>query len=119
MQEGVLNEPTREAAEKLTQEFGAQMGLTFTNLMFIAVADDGSFRTANYAKGEPLPAEAVRMIADHLKEWADHYEQLQEESEDGEEIVDATDESDFNEDDDADYEDDDDDDWSGQIPDRI
>lgn len=128
MQEGILNEPTREAAERLAQEFGAQMGLKFTNLMFVAVADDGTFRTANYAKGEPLPAEAVRMIADHLKEWADRYEQLQQESE---QVIEQTDLSSQSEDDDEeeDVEDDDIDDeededededgWSAEIPDRI
>ncbi|MCA9396954.1 MAG: hypothetical protein KC649_07260, partial [Candidatus Omnitrophica bacterium] len=96
--------------------------------------DDGTFRTANYAKGEPLPAEAVRMIADHLKEWADKYEQLQE---DDEEIIDQDDFSEAGDedfDDEDDYEadgeyrgddeadssdDDDDDEWPTEIPDRI
>jgi hypothetical protein len=73
MQEGILNEPVREAADQLLTTFSDQMRLPFTNLMFITVAEDGTFRTANYAKAEALTADAVRGIAKHLNDWADTF----------------------------------------------
>lgn len=75
MQEGILNEPVRESAESLMQNFGDQMGMPFAHLMFIAVSEEGDFRTANYSKsGFPgLTVEAIRMVAKHLNDWADMY----------------------------------------------
>ncbi len=75
MEGGILNEPVREAAERLLDSFGEQLGLGFEHLLFIAVADDGTFRSANYARGVGLNAEAIRLIARHLSEWADTVEE--------------------------------------------
>jgi len=74
MQEGILNEPVRESAEKLLVNFSDQMRIPFTHLLFITVAEDGIFRTANYSKSGPLAPEAVKLIAKHLSDWADHQE---------------------------------------------
>jgi hypothetical protein len=74
MREGILNEPTREAAERLLDIFGQQMGLGFTHLLFVAVAEDGTFRTANVSREGGLTRDAVRLIARHIGEWADTFE---------------------------------------------
>jgi len=74
VQEGILNEPVRESADALIKNFGDQMGIPFTNLMFIAVGADGTFRTANYAKDTVLTKEAVKMIAKHLELWANQFD---------------------------------------------
>ncbi len=73
MQEGILNEPVRESADKLLENFSAQMGIPFDTLMFIAAAEDGTFRTANINKGNPLTVSAIKVIAKHLNDWADGY----------------------------------------------
>ena len=73
MKEGILNEPVREAAERLMAVFGEQMGIRFTNLIFITAAEDGTFRTANYSKEAPLTKDAVKLIAKHLGEWAESF----------------------------------------------
>ena len=74
MDGGILNEPVRECAEKLMDTFGEQLGIGFTHLLFIAIADDGTFRSANFSEGSSLGADAVRLIAKHLDEWADSME---------------------------------------------
>ncbi len=74
MQEGILNEPVREAAQHLIEVFGAQMGLEFTHMIFVTVAEDGTFRTANFSDHGPLAKEAVKLIAKHLDGWADSFE---------------------------------------------
>jgi len=73
MEGGILNEPVRESAEKLLENFGAQMGIPFDSLMFIAVAEDGTFRTGNFSQENKLTVEAIKMIAKHLNDWADSY----------------------------------------------
>jgi len=74
MQEGILNEPVRENAQRLLETFSDQMGTPFEQLIFIAVAEDGVFRTANYSKGaQALSVEAIKLIAKHLSDWAEHY----------------------------------------------
>ena len=73
MREGILNEPTRESAEKLMEAFGNQMGLQFTNMIFITIAEDGTFRTANYSNDGPLTKDAVKLIAKHLDQWAEAF----------------------------------------------
>ena len=73
MQEGILNEPTRENAQRLMESFSHQMGLHFTNLLFVTVASDGTFRTANYSSEGSLTKEAVKLIAKHMEEWADSF----------------------------------------------
>ena len=73
MREGILNEPVRECAERLMEAFGDQMGLRFGNLIFIAVTEDGLFRTANCSNDAPLTKEAVRLVAKHLEEWAETF----------------------------------------------
>ena len=73
MQEGILNEPVREAAQRLIEVFGDQMGLKFTHLIFVMVADDGTFRSANFSENGPLTRDAVKMIAKHLDGWADSF----------------------------------------------
>lgn len=74
MREGILNEPVRESADRLLETFGDQMGLRFTHLMFITIAEDGTFRTANYSKEGGLTKEAVKLIAKHLSDWAESFE---------------------------------------------
>jgi len=74
MDGGILNEPVRECAEKLMDTFGEQLRIGFTHLLFIAIAEDGTFRSANFSKAYPLNADAVRLIAKHLGEWADNME---------------------------------------------
>jgi len=75
MQGGILNEPVREQAEKLMKMFGEQLGFHFTNLVFVAVTEEGVFRTANCSKEFPLNAEAVRLVAKHLTDWANTLEE--------------------------------------------
>ena len=75
MEGGILNEPVREAAQRLLDSFGEQMGLSFEHLLFIAVAGDGTFRSAHYTMGLGLNAESIRLIARHLNEWADTVEE--------------------------------------------
>ncbi len=75
MREGILNEPVRENAEKLLKTFGDQMGTPFSNLIFIAVAPDGTFRSANVGGEFALTKEAFKMIAKHLENWADTLEE--------------------------------------------
>ena len=70
MKEGILNEPVRESAEHLLKTFGEQMRVPFTNLIFIAIAPDGTFRTANCSSEKfVLTKEAVEIIAKHLIQW--------------------------------------------------
>lgn len=76
MQEGILNEPTREAAEKLMAVFGEQISLQFDHLIFVAVTEDGEFRTANISKDGGLTRDAVKLIAKHLDQWANDFEDL-------------------------------------------
>lgn len=75
MREGILNEPVREASERLMHTFGEQMGIPFEYLLFVAIAEDGTFRTANYAPAGSLTKEAVKLIAKHLDTWADSFEE--------------------------------------------
>lgn len=75
MQGGILNEPVRENAEKLMTSFGEQLGLKFKHLIFIAIDEEGVFRSGNYAKELTLNADAVRLIAKHLDSWADSFEE--------------------------------------------
>jgi hypothetical protein len=74
MREGILNEPTREAAERLLHTFGEQMAIPFEYLLFVAIAEDGTFRTANYSGEGALTKEAIKLIAKHLDEWAETFE---------------------------------------------
>ena len=73
MQEGILNEPVREAAEMLMRVFGQQMGAQFSHLIFVAVTSDGVFRTANCSNEGALTRDAVKLIAKHLDAWADSF----------------------------------------------
>ncbi len=73
MREGILNEPVRESAEKLMRTFGEQMAIPFEYLVFVAIAEDGTFRTANYSPSGALTKEAVKLIAKHLDSWADSF----------------------------------------------
>ena len=73
MQEGILNEPVREAAQRLMEVFGDQMGLSFTHLIFVMAAEDGTFRTANFSEHGPLTKQAVKTIAKHLDGWAESF----------------------------------------------
>jgi len=73
MQEGILNEPVRENAERLLETFSDQMGIRFEQLLFVVVSEDGTFRTANYSKGPGLTVEAIKLIAKHLQDWAGKY----------------------------------------------
>ena len=74
MREGILNEPTREAAERLLHSFGEQMNIPFEYLLFVAIAEDGTFRTANFSEQGPLTRDAIKMIAKHLDGWAESFE---------------------------------------------
>lgn len=74
MQEGILNEPVREAAERLIETFGDQMRLKFTHMIFVTVTEEGVFRTANFSEHGPLTREAVKGIAKHLDGWAESFE---------------------------------------------
>jgi len=74
MKEGILNEPTREAAERLLHTFGEQMGLPFEYLLFVTITEDGTFRTANYSGEGALTKEAIKLVAKHLSDWAESFE---------------------------------------------
>lgn len=73
MQEGILNEPVREAAARLLSVFGEQMRLGFSHLIFVAVTEEGEFRTANFSEAGPLTKEAMKLIAKHLDGWAEDF----------------------------------------------
>lgn len=73
MQEGILNERVRDCGTALLEAFGDQMRLPFKALLFVAVDEEGNFRTGNMTESVPLTAEAVKMIAKHLSDWADLY----------------------------------------------
>ena len=75
MREGILNEPVRESAEKLLSTFSDQMGTPFSNLIFIAVAPDGTFRSANFGGEFALTKEAFKLVAKHLENWAETLEE--------------------------------------------
>ena len=46
--------------------------------MFVVISEDGQFRTANYSKQAPLTKEAVKLIAKHIDQWAESFEEDEE-----------------------------------------